>query len=49
MTTVDFHSENREWKNSGGSFNPPQCDQIIVWNPTYFNLMDSNKVIFKKR
>ncbi len=49
MTTVNFHSENREWKNSAGSFNPPQCDQIIVWNPKYFNLTDSSKVIFKKR
>ena len=49
MTTVDFHTEKREWKNSGGSFNPPQCDQIIVWNPKYFNLTDSIKVIFKKR
>ena len=49
MTTVDFHTENREWKNSGGSFNPPQCNQIIVWNPKYFNLSDSIKIIFKKR
>ena len=50
MTTIDFNSENREWKSSGGSFNPPQCNQIIIWNPKYFNLTDSNKkVIFKKR
>ena len=49
MTTVNFHSKNREWKSNGGSFNPPQCDQIIVWNPQYFNLPDSSRVIFKKK
>lgn len=49
MTTVAFNSQNRVWKNSGGSFNPPKCDQIILWNPQYFNLTDCNKVIFKKR
>lgn len=49
ITIVDFHSVNREWKNSGGSFNPPKCDQIIVWDPEYFNLSDNSKVIFKKR
>lgn len=48
MTTVSFDSENQTWKKSGGSFNPPECNQIILWNPKYFALLDSGKVIFKK-
>lgn len=49
MTTITFDaSGNIKWKSSGGTFNPPDCNQIIPWNPQYFKLPNDEKIIFKK-